>query len=620
VVLWVLKVVYSGSQMSFRLSHLVSLPLIILPMFSCGKGSDSADTAWETGEITAGDCALSGDSWGADAQAPVLTVEELFDGDSEPTLMDYGAFSSAQGDGPALHQFNGRLELAGGGESTSDLWSISWWVAPEMGSPSLPEIDLGFVQCGDTLIPTQRGRISTTDQYWDLFVSSGKVWSNPNDISPTGAQLSRAAFPFALAFKVENCLQNGVMTFLFNDIEISDVRYQVSSETCPFLKFDLYGQSPAEYHRGELPESSEVLEQWSTEQAATMDVLPFSTLFELHPELSSDSLDLGLTLESQTSRGMIVDGQIYLDDCRTRSGSYPFCDTVLLPAYSITKTLHLGVGMAAIAQEFEVDPYDELLSEMLPEAFAQAEGDWSEVTIEHTVDMATGHYVTADQGDDHMTDFFTEFSLESRLASSFAFPYKEAPGERTVYLTPNSQLASAAMDQFLLRESSGAEATVDSFGFVVERVYSPLGVSTDSLGTLRTWEEGGENNGTAFGGYGMVLTPQNIAIITEFMQGDGSLEGVQVLEPEKWSATMFRDLEDTGAPMYYYDWSYNNGMWGYPLTSFGCEGHVPIMFGVSGNTVILAPNGITYFSFNDEAEFPVYNVLNQLNAISPLCE
>jgi hypothetical protein len=102
----------------------------------------------------------------------------------------------------------------------------------------------------------------------------------------------------------------------------------------------------------------------------------------------------------------------------------------------------------------------------------------------------------------------------------------------------------------------------------------------------------------------MVLTPQNLAIITQFMHGDGSLNGEQVLDSDKWSATMFRELEDTGAPMYYYGWSYNNGMWGYPLASFGCEGHVPIMFGVSGITVILAPNGITYFTFNDALEFP----------------
>ena len=605
--------------MSYRLLSLLSLSLSVSTLISCGKTIDSASTV-ETGELTTGDCELSGDSWGADTPPPILTAGELFEGDGVTTLLNYDAFRANPDAGAALHQFDGRLELVGAGEVVSDLLSISWWVAPEMGSPSLPEVDLGFVQCGDTLIPTDRGRISTSDQYWDLFVSNGKVWSNPNDVSPTGAQLSRAAFPFALAFKTENCLQNGVMTFLFNDTEISDVRYQVSSETCPFLKFDLYGQSPAEYHRDQLSDTAGVIAQWSDEQAYIMEALPFSTLFELHPELSSDRLDLGLTLEAQTSRGMIVDGQIYLDDCHTRSGTYPFCDTVFLPTYSITKTLHLGVGLAAIAQEFEADPYDELLSEMLPEAFALAEGDWSAVTIEHALDMTTGHYVTANQDDDHMTDFFTDFGLESRLISSFAFPYKERPGERTVYLTPNSQLAAAAMDQFLLRESSGDQATVDSFDYVVERVYSPLGVSVDSLGTLRTWEDGGENNGTAFGGYGMVLTPQNIAIITEFMQGDGSLDGVQILDPEKWSATMFRVHEDIGAPMYYYDWSYNNGMWGYPLTSFGCDGHVPIMFGVSGNTVILAPNGITYFTFNDALEFPIYNVLTELNAMRPFCE
>jgi hypothetical protein len=44
------------------------------------------------------------------------------------------------------------------------------------------------------------------------------------------------------------------------------------------------------------------------------------------------------------------------------------------------------------------------------------------------------------------------------------------------------------------------------------------------------------------------------------------------------------------------------------------------MFGVSGITVILAPNGITYFTFNDALEFPILNVLTELNAMKPLCE
>ena len=60
-------------------------------------------------------------------------------------------------------------------------------------------------------------------------------------------------------------------------------------------------------------------------------------------------------------------------------------------------------------------------------------------------------------------------------------------------------------------------------------------------------------------------------------------------------------------------------MWGYPLDRWGCSGHVPVMFGVSGVTAILAPNGVVYFAFNDAFEQPVVTVLDELDAIAPLC-
>ena len=136
---------------------------------------------------------------------------------------------------------------------------------------------------------------------------------------------------------------------------------------------------------------------------------------------------------------------------------------------------------------------------------------------------------------------------------------------------------------------------------------------------LRTWERGGQNNGTAFGGYGMVMTPHGLARLGRFVLDGGEVDGVPTMHPDRLAETLFQDPSDTGAPMNYGDWSYNNGMWGYPLDRWGCTGHVPFMFGVSGVTTILAPNGIVYFAFNDLFEQPVVSVLDELDAIAPLC-
>jgi CubicO group peptidase (beta-lactamase class C family) len=287
-----------------------------------------------------------------------------------------------------------------------------------------------------------------------------------------------------------------------------------------------------------------------------------------------------------------------------------------MPSYSLAKTLYVGLAMTAMAQELEVDPYTQLVSDLLPDEAAASPGQWEGVTLEHLIDMSTGHYRKALQTDDYMGNFFYDYTLDGRLEASFLFPYQEPPGQRAVYLTPHYQIAAAAMDALL--HSQGAEIT-DSFELAVERIYKPAGMPPDSFTSLRTWEGGGQNNGTAFGGYGILLTPQGMARLSRFVMDGGAVDGEQLLHPERLAETLFEDLEDTGAPMHYYSWSYNNGMWGYPLDGWGCEGYVPTLFGVSGVTVMLAPNDVVYFAFNDMVEQPIVSILNQLDAISPLC-
>ena len=341
----------------------------------------------------------------------------------------------------------------------------------------------------------------------------------------------------------------------------------------------------------------------------------WSSLEEDFPGVGLVGLDRGLTLHEQTSRGILVDDVLYLDACPTRYGDYAFCEQILLPSYSLAKTLHIGLVTAAMAQELDIDPYAVDVSELLPRSTASAPGNWEGVTVEHLLDMTTGHYRYEGQSDDYMGAFFLDYSLEGRLQASLSFPYREPPGQRAIYLTPNYQVAAAALDVILEREGAGI---TDSFELAVERIYKPAGVTPDSFSTLRTWD-GGQNNGTAFGGYGLVFTPQGLARLGAFVLAGGVVDGVPSMKPARLDETLFRDLSDTGAPMNYSAWSYNNGMWGYPLERWGCEGFVPIMFGVSGVTAMFAPNGVVYFTFNDVYEQPVQNILDELDAIRPLC-
>ena len=49
----------------------------------------------------------------------------------------------------------------------------------------------------------------------------------------------------------------------------------------------------------------------------------------------------------------------------------------------VTKTLHGGLTMAALAKELDVNPYQQLVADLLPESTADANGCWEGVTLEH---------------------------------------------------------------------------------------------------------------------------------------------------------------------------------------------------------------------------------------------
>ncbi len=107
----------------------------------------------------------------------------------------------------------------------------------------LPPFDFEFVQAGNVLIPTRRGAIPGTHPEWEFILEPGHVWDEPGDQGYT-----RAALPFTLEEYNANCMHNGVLTFLFRkDGAVSDVVYEIGSETCIYFKFDMWGMRAAHY-------------------------------------------------------------------------------------------------------------------------------------------------------------------------------------------------------------------------------------------------------------------------------------------------------------------------------------------------------------------------------------
>jgi hypothetical protein len=583
--------------------------LVAMPLLGCGDTlSSTSETSTTSISSTDELCAMTGPLTGT-TDEPALSFEALNTNTTPSSPIDNGAFTIPAGAGLPSHRFEGRLELHDEQLSQIDNHFAEWWLPDGQESSTIPDFDYEFVQCGDTLLPIQRGRILTDNPHWDLLLQPGRVWSTPFDEG-----MSRASFPFALTMKAENCVQNGLMTFLYDDDSVSDVRWQITQETCHFHEFDMWGQSAATYHPAEIPESEQVIDDHNAQRKSSF---PTQSWEDLATQYNVDlaQMDSEVTLGNLTTRGVLVDGTLYLDRCRSRFGDYPYCDEMLLPSFSLAKTSFISLAMMTIAQEFGPGIYDAKLSELLPKETNDAADDWSSVTMAHLVDMTTGHFRYANQNDDFMGDFYSEYDLASRLESALLFPYEVPPGEQVVYLTPNSQISAAALDVYLANQNAFPS---DAYDYLVDRVFKPIGMSPEYFTTLRTHENGIANNGTAFGGYGMTWTPQGTAKLSKFFLDGGSLDGQQLLHPESLATALFQ-TEERGAPMNYYDWFYLRGFWA-KTANLSCQPTIPYMFGVSGITVTLFPNDVVYFSYTDSQEYPVISIVEEVNKIKPLCK
>ena len=89
--------------------------------------------------------------------------------------------------------------------------------------------------------------------------------------------------------------------------------------------------------------------------------------------------------------GLVYDGVHYVSGCDTRSGAYPYCDVMRLPSYSLAKSIFGGVALMAVSQKHDPTLDGALVKDYVTET-TQSAGDWTSVTLDNTVDMATGNY------------------------------------------------------------------------------------------------------------------------------------------------------------------------------------------------------------------------------------
>jgi len=572
-----------------------------------GNGDD--DTCWLDNVYVTGIAAS------AAADGPrELTRKRLLNSSSLDAPLRMREFAMPEGASLPSGSFNGRLMLvpkAAGIEVVQDDWRRVDTVGDAIRR--LPEFDFELVQDGHDLVPLAHGVIRRDHPYWEYILLPGKVWKESGD-----GKWNRASLPFALQERSANCTHNGVMSWLFDDDgEISSVVYQVTAETCGYLKLDLWGKLDATFTPTDPGErGADAIASMRTHRDARMKVLPIDALSERYPDIDplSFGVEDGISPLDMTVFGLVVDGTHYRSDCFTRYGAHPYCDSFPLSSYSTAKSIFGGVATMR-AEALEPGISQTPIADLVPACDGP---QWDGVTIEDALDMATGNYRSTAPSEDEDSPPSVRFIFDDTHASKVDFAcshYKRRaePGSQFVYHTSDTYLVGTAL-------ANALDDEVDVYSDLVDGdLWQPLGLSPLLGHTKRTYDERAQ----PFAGYGLTYEPNDIARIAQWLNTDrGHIDGTAMLDVDLLDAALQRKADDTGLPAGP-SLRYNNGFWAYDAgSSLGCEASVwvPFMSGISGITVALFPNDVIYYYYSDSYIYRWQSGRNAAHMIKSLCQ
>jgi len=372
----------------------------------------------------------------------------------------------------------------------------------------------------------------------------------------------------------------------------------------------MWGQVPMRYESQPVERIGELTAAFVAEIDAEMPIRPWSDLEEQYGSETLDLFTVGLAREDISAAGIVFDGTIYLQPSATRHGDYPYPRQMQHAAMSISKSIGAGVGMLWLAEEYGEEVFDLRIADYLN--VTAAHDGWSEVTFGDVLDMATGvgdnaphrlpYDVDANETGPNYVKFYLAETTEAKLDAAFAAAdYSWGPGEVLRYTSAQTFVLAAAMNAFLeSREGPGT----DVWQRLTEAVFRPIGIHHMTM--MRVPDEDG-NGAVPLMSSGLRLTVDDIGKITTLLQNGGSHDGRQLLHEGRLRDALCRTGRLTGLPtgrsFEYGDQAYHASFWSLPYrTKDGIFFQVPFMSGAGGNTVFLAPNGVSTFVFTDEGQ------------------
>ena len=467
---------------------------------------------------------------------------------------------------------------------------------------NIPKFEIEISSLDGKVYPKNTKIIETNHLFWNIQFGVG---SSKLEISSSNTLIT---LPFSLIHKSANCIHNGIGVFsISNENQISNIIFEIASETCAYYKFDYVGLYSANFQfTNALPNLS---------NNSDKNIISIENLYKRYnltnkSFLNSDYIDPS----NVTMFGLIDSNNHYVSSCMTRLGNYPFCDQILLPSYSLAKSIAGTFSLSLLESQYG-SISNLYVSDLVPECYGRK---WKNVTLNNLSDMSTGQYFNSTHDFDESSVassevifMFEEHKDKIKKACS-AFPKKTKPGTRFVYHTSDTYILGLALNNYLQSNSNRK----DYFNDVLIPFLESNNLSQTSQSVLAT----NDNIKQSYTGWGMFFLRSDLdrlATIIHNIKNNSSTQLTYLydaLNPNDNNSL----LAIPSVNIYY-----NNGFWSrkFDKNIFNCSEDVwiPFMSGFGGITFAFFPNGMSYYYFSDGYEFAWESAIFSSHSIKPFC-
>jgi len=448
-----------------------------------------------------------------------------------------------------------------------------------------PNFTIEIVEKDGEVIPSNAGLIYTNHPLWNIQFGKGKGYFDKN------LNVSVILLPFSLMHKNANCVHTGISIFSLDEQKkSSNIIFQVASETCSYYKFDYVS-----IYNGQFESLSGKNTMSSKNTSNGVEKKSFEELYDAYKiEANSFADSRYFSAENVTIFGLIDGKKHYQSVCNTRLGTNIFCDQIVLPSYSLAKSIAGTLSLSLINDAYEdISQYN--VSDLIPECNKKK---WSDVTLENLSDMSTGQYFSTNFDYDESSLATTNFLFRAdshkqkvKIACN-SFPRKKRPGKSFIYHTTDTYLLGVALNSYLINNTSDS----DYFNDVLVPFLEGYNFSSISKFSLRTIDE---NYNNALTGLGMYFSVNDLYHLSNILHSVKNNSSKNIFLHDALNPNYSNSLEAIRSANIFY----NNGFWSkvFDKNLFGCKEDIwiPFMSGFGGITFALLPNGMSYYYFSD---------------------